>query len=147
MRQHMTRTNRRGEHCPPIDTHQGAMPMTTPVATPSPAAAESLTMGHITVRGTELYYEQKGDGPPILLIPPSGATASTWGALADELTNVGRVIAYDRRGYSRSGGEVVRAAVVHTADAAAVLDALGAASAVVVGTSAGADDRAGPGGP
>lgn len=95
-------------------------------------------MGYIEARGTNLYYEEKGEGSPILLIPPSGATASTWGALADELTGVGRVITYDRRGYNRSGGGVVRAAVVHTADAAAVLDALGASSAVVVGTSAGA---------
>lgn len=95
-------------------------------------------MGYIKVRGTDLYYEDKGDGPPILLIPPSGSTASTWGALADELTGVGRVIAYDRRGYSRSGGGVVRVAGVHTADAAAILDTLSATPAVVVGTSAGA---------
>jgi pimeloyl-ACP methyl ester carboxylesterase len=95
-------------------------------------------MGYIKVRETDLYYEEKGDGRSILLIPPSGATASTWGALVDELTGVGRVIAYDRRGYSRSADGVVRAAEVHTADAAAVLDALRAAPAVVVGTSAGA---------
>jgi alpha-beta hydrolase superfamily lysophospholipase len=48
------------------------------------------------------------------------------------------VIAYDRRGYTRSGGEVVRSAAEHTRDAAAVLEALNARPAVVVGTSAGA---------
>jgi pimeloyl-ACP methyl ester carboxylesterase len=95
-------------------------------------------MGHIAVRGTDLYYEQQGDGPPILLIPPSGATASTWGALTDELTGVGRVISYDRRGYHRSGGGVVRTAAVHTADAVALLDALCTTPTVVIGTSAGA---------
>ena len=95
-------------------------------------------MGTITVSGTRLYYEDTGDGPPILLIPPSGSTASTWGALSDELVGAGRVISYDRRGYTRSGGGLVRDAAVHTADAAALLDALGAAPAVVVGTSAGA---------
>jgi hypothetical protein len=26
-----------------------------------------------------LYYEQLGDGVPILLIHPAGATGSTWG--------------------------------------------------------------------
>jgi pimeloyl-ACP methyl ester carboxylesterase len=69
-------------------------------------------MGFIKVRGSNLYYEDKGDGyyedkgdgPPILLIPPSGSTASTWGTLVGDLAGVGRVIAYDRRGYSRSGG-------------------------------------------
>jgi pimeloyl-ACP methyl ester carboxylesterase len=95
-------------------------------------------MGFIKVRGIDLYYEEKGDGLPILLIPPSGATASTWGAVPGDLAGVGRVIAYDRRGYSRSGGEVVRSASVHALDAAAVLDALEARPAVAVGTSAGA---------
>jgi pimeloyl-ACP methyl ester carboxylesterase len=95
-------------------------------------------MGFIKARGSNFYYEEKGEGLPILLIPPSGATASTWGALVGDLAGAGRVIAYDRRGYTRSGGEVVRSAAEHTRDAAAVLDALEAAPAVVVGTSAGA---------
>ena len=95
-------------------------------------------MGFIKARGGDLYYEEKGSGPSILLIAPSGATASTWGTFADELSGVGRVIAYDRRGYSRSGGEVVRSAAAHTADAAAVVEALDARPAMVVGTSAGA---------
>jgi pimeloyl-ACP methyl ester carboxylesterase len=95
-------------------------------------------MGLIKVRGSNLYYEEKGEGLPILLIPPAGSTASTWGALAGDLAGIGRVIAYDRRGYSRSGGEVVRSAAEHTRDAAAILDALQARPAVAVGTSAGA---------
>jgi pimeloyl-ACP methyl ester carboxylesterase len=48
------------------------------------------------------------------------------------------VIAYDRRGYARSGGRPVRSMSAHTADAAALLEHLGTAPAVVVGTSAGA---------
>ena len=95
-------------------------------------------MGFIKARGSALYYEEKGDGPPILLIPPAGSTASTWGPLAGDLARSGRVIAYDRRGYSRSGREVVRLAAEHALDAAAVLDALEARPAVAVGTSAGA---------
>jgi pimeloyl-ACP methyl ester carboxylesterase len=91
-----------------------------------------------TAQGSDLYYEEKGGGVPILLIHPSGATASTWGAAADDLARVGRVIAYDRRGYRRSGGEPVRSIRVHTQDAAALLEALRSAPAVVVGTSIGA---------
>lgn len=87
---------------------------------------------------TPLYYEQVGDGVPILLIHPSGATASTWGSAAEELARVGRVIAYDRRGYARSGGEPVHSMSTHTADAAALLEQLRTPPAVVVGTSAGA---------
>ena len=85
-----------------------------------------------------LYYEQLGEGAPILLIHPSGATASTWGSATGELARIGRVIAYDRRGYARSGGEPVGSMSTHTADAAALLEHLRTPPAVVVGTSAGA---------
>lgn len=95
-------------------------------------------MGFITTDGTDLYFEEKGSGPPILLIPPSGATGSTWGELSDDLSEVGRVIVYDRRGYGRSKSEPVRSAAVHTRDAATILVALDAPPALVVGTSAGA---------
>jgi len=88
--------------------------------------------------GSDLYCEEVGEGVPILLIHPSGATASTWGSAVDELSRIGRVITYDRRGYARSGGEPVRKVSRHTADAAAILGSLGAAPAVVVGVSAGA---------
>jgi pimeloyl-ACP methyl ester carboxylesterase len=95
-------------------------------------------MAFVKARGNSFYYEEQGEGPPILLIPPAGSTASTWGTLVSDLAGAGRVIAYDRRGYTRSGGEVVRSAAEHTRDAAAVLDALGVGPAVVAGTSAGA---------
>jgi pimeloyl-ACP methyl ester carboxylesterase len=86
----------------------------------------------------DLYHEEKGDGLPILLIHPSGATGSTWGPAVDTLAEAGRVIAYDRRGYHRSGGDPVQSIAVHTEDAAALLDALRTPPAVVVGTSIGA---------
>ena len=88
--------------------------------------------------GCDLHYEVAGIGVPILLIPPSGATASTWGLAAEELAGIGRVIAYDRRGYGRSGGQPVRSMSIHTSDAAALLKHLRMPPAVVVGTSAGA---------
>jgi pimeloyl-ACP methyl ester carboxylesterase len=88
--------------------------------------------------GCDLYYEEAGKGTPILLIHPAGSTASTWGAAAEELAQIGRVIAYDRRGYARSGGEPPSSMSTHTADAAALLEHLRTPPAVVVGTSAGA---------
>lgn len=95
-------------------------------------------MSFVRKDGCDLYYEEAGDGIPILLVPPSGATASTWGPLTDELALMGRVITYDRRGYARSAGDPVRSTSRHTADAAAILEHVGAAPAVIVGTSAGA---------
>ena len=92
----------------------------------------------MTSNGCDLYYEETGEGVPILLIHPAGSTASTWGQLTGELAQVGRVIAYDRRGYARSGGQAVRSMSTHTADAATILEGLRTPPAVVVGTSAGA---------
>ncbi|HEX6049119.1 MAG TPA: alpha/beta hydrolase [Gemmatimonadaceae bacterium] len=95
-------------------------------------------MGSVKFDGCELYYEEAGEGVPILLIPPSGASASTWGSATDALGRIGWVITYDRRGYARSGGEPARSTSIHTADAAALLECLEAPPAAVVGTSAGA---------
>jgi pimeloyl-ACP methyl ester carboxylesterase len=103
----------------------------------SPRSAEAI-VDSVNSDGCDLYHEVAGEGVPILLIPPSGATASTWGTATEELAQIGRVIAYDRRGYARSGGEPVHSMSVHTADAAALLKHLRTPPAVVVGTSAGA---------
>lgn len=95
-------------------------------------------VGSVRSGGCDLYYEVVGEGVPILLVHPSGATASTWGAAIEELARIGRVIAYDRRGYARSGGAPPRSMSTHTADAAALLEHLRTPNAVVIGTSAGA---------
>jgi len=42
-----------------------------------PKDEEGLSMGFIKARGSHFYYEEQGEGPPILLIPPAGSTAST----------------------------------------------------------------------
>jgi pimeloyl-ACP methyl ester carboxylesterase len=107
-------------------TRQREAPQEQPIASP-------LSSG-----GSDLYHEGVGDGVPILLIHPSGATASTWGSATEKLARIGRVIAYDRRGYARSGGEPVHSMSTHTADAAALLEHLQMPPAVAVGTSAGA---------
>jgi pimeloyl-ACP methyl ester carboxylesterase len=85
-----------------------------------------------------LHFQERGEGVPILLVHPSGATSATWGVAAEELARLGRVIAYDRRGYAGTGGERARSTAVHTADAAALLEHVRAEPAIVVGTSAGA---------
>jgi pimeloyl-ACP methyl ester carboxylesterase len=101
-------------------------------------AGTSSTTDSVGSDGCDLYYEEMGEGVPILLVPPAGATASTWGAAAEQLARIGRVITYDRRGYARSGGEPVHSMSTHTTDAAALLEHLRSTPAVVVGTSAGA---------
>jgi pimeloyl-ACP methyl ester carboxylesterase len=130
----------------------GAGPSDRTVRSPSPsAAAPSEATGHLAPEqpndavtgfvpadGCQLYYEQRGEGVPILLIPPAGTTASTWGSVTEDLARVARVITYDRRGYARSAGPPVRTVARHTTDAATILEHLATTPAIAVGTSAGA---------
>jgi pimeloyl-ACP methyl ester carboxylesterase len=108
------------------------------VSTVETARSEAPVTGFVRSDGCDLYYEEAGAGVPILLIHPAGATASTWGSAVEELAQIGRVIAYDRRGYARSGARLAGSISVHTADAGALLESLQTPPAVVVGTSAGA---------
>jgi esterase len=92
------------------------------------------------VNGIRLYYEERGSGAPILCIHGGGSTALMWGDAVEELARLGRVIAYDRRGCTRSERPepYERTSVAEQADdAAALLDALAAAPAVVIGRSYG----------
>ena len=91
------------------------------------------------VNGIRLYYEEHGQGAPIICIHGGGSSAAMWADAVEELARVGRVISYDRRGCSRSERpEPHETSVAQQADdAAALIDALGAAPAVVIGRSYG----------
>jgi pimeloyl-ACP methyl ester carboxylesterase len=89
-----------------------------------------------------MYYEEQGTGAPILLIHGTGGDAESWGSALEELARLGRVVAYDRRGCTRSERpEPYRRTTpaAHAADAAALLDGLGAVPAVVIGRSYGGE--------
>ncbi|HST54270.1 MAG TPA: alpha/beta hydrolase [Solirubrobacteraceae bacterium] len=90
-----------------------------------------------TVNGALLHYEERGSGPPLLLVHGTGAYAGLWSPVLDELARTYRVIAYDRRGFARSASAPRGGLAEHARDAAALLDALGAAPATVVGWSGG----------
>lgn len=92
------------------------------------------------VNGAHLYYEDRGDGTPILGVHGTPSSAVMWEGAAVELSNHGRCITYDRRGFLRSGSPQPLETldlIDHVHDAAALLDALGAAPAVVIGRSTG----------
>lgn len=93
-----------------------------------------------TVNGVRLHYDEHGAGAGILCIHGGGSTALLWEDAALRLAELGRVIAYDRRGCTRSERPepYVRTTVAEqAADAAALLEALGGAPAVVVARSYG----------
>lgn len=90
--------------------------------------------------GVDLYYEAHGQGPVILGIHGSPSSAALWVPAAVRLGALGTCVIYDRRGYGRSSAPDPFEATDlddQVADAAALLDRLGAESAVVVGRSTG----------
>jgi esterase len=96
-------------------------------------------MSEIRVNGVSLYYEEHGAGQPVVCIHGTGSSAAFWADAADELATRGRAIVYDRRGCFRSERPEPYATTLHqqTDDAAALIDALGPAPAIVNGRSYG----------
>src|SRR4051812_15389764 len=92
-------------------------------------------MGVVTVDGVDLDYEERGSGPPVLLV--HGTAARLWGAAIDELAPCGRVIDYDRRSFGASVHPPPADLGRHREDAAALLRALDLPPALVVGWSIG----------
>jgi len=83
-----------------------------------------------------LAYWETGSGPALVFIHGVGTSGELWAADLAELGESCRVIVYDRRGYGASS-ESPRDWRAHRDDAIALIDALGAAPAVVVGYSGG----------
>jgi pimeloyl-ACP methyl ester carboxylesterase len=93
-----------------------------------------------TVNGTELYYEIRGAGPPVLLVMGATGDGGHFDALADLLADEFTVVSYDRRGNGRSPGPPgwhTTSPEEQADDAAALLNALGTGPATVFGTSGG----------
>lgn len=96
-------------------------------------------MSEIRVNGVSLYYEEHGTGEPILCIHGTGSSVALWRDAAVELARHGRTIVYDRRGFSRSSAPYGRNTQEHGDDAAALIDALAAGPAIVIGRSHGGE--------
>ncbi|MFG1706302.1 alpha/beta hydrolase [Nonomuraea sp. M3C6] len=95
----------------------------------------------LDVTGARLYYEVRGSGPTLLLIPGSNGDAGLYDAMADLLADHHTVISYDRRGFSRSPIQQERQAgwiETHTEDARRLLHAVAGGPSHVFGSSAGA---------
>jgi pimeloyl-ACP methyl ester carboxylesterase len=94
-------------------------------------------MPTIALDGVDLHYEERGSGPPVLLIHGNGGVAELWDEIRDGLAPDHRVIVPDRRSFRRSQADFPKDIRVHADDMAALLEALDAAPATVVGWSAG----------
>ena len=93
--------------------------------------------GVAKVNGTELYYEVRGAGPPILLLHGFTLDRRMWSRQVEGLAAHHRVVTYDARGFGRSAlpdGRPYR----HCEDAAALCNHLGLHRVVAIGHSIGA---------
>ncbi|MEU7874060.1 alpha/beta fold hydrolase [Dactylosporangium sp. NPDC049140] len=86
-----------------------------------------------------LHVEVSGSGPALLLIPGGAGDAATFGRLGPELCGERTIVAYDRRGFSRSGAPArERRFEVDVDDAARLIEMHGGGRADVFGSSSGA---------
>ncbi len=97
-------------------------------------------MATVDVNGTRLYYEEAGNGRPLLFIHGMCGDASVWADQVRRLSPHFRCVTYDRRGHSRSPlGQITQRTVeLHADDAAQLILELGLAPCILVGSSGGA---------
>jgi pimeloyl-ACP methyl ester carboxylesterase len=90
--------------------------------------------------GVEIYYEVHGNGPPLILTHGYSSTSEMWKGQIEALSRHHKLVLWDMRGHGRSDypedpnayGEALT-----VADIAALLDKVGANSAIVGGLSHG----------
>jgi pimeloyl-ACP methyl ester carboxylesterase len=101
-------------------------------------------MSILDVPGARLYYETRGSGPHLLMIPGANGDARAFTPVAEHLAARCTVVTYDRRGFSRSqldgpqdddhrletDADDVRRLIEHVSDAPATL--LGTSSGGIV---------------
>ena len=84
---------------------------------------------------TDLYYETKGVGDPLVLLHSGGTDLRDWQFIAPRLSKDFRVVSYDQRGQGRSPVPVQP--MNHVADFKELLDSLHIERGVLVGHSIG----------
>ncbi len=104
------------------------------------AKPTNIQSGRVTTEGDDLYYEVRGQGQALLMIPPAGGDGWQYSYVADILADEYKVILYDRRANARSTMNIPQNFEIsqQSRDAVAVLHAAGETSAFVFGNSSGA---------
>jgi pimeloyl-ACP methyl ester carboxylesterase len=90
--------------------------------------------------GVNLYYEVHGEGPTILLSHGYSATSQMWQGQVEALSKDHRLVIWDMRGHGRSDSPedpALYSEPATVADMAALLDEVGAKTAIVGGLSLG----------
>ncbi len=98
-----------------------------------------MTAGTVEGAGVELAFREHGTGRVVVVVHEAASDSAAWEAELPRLG--GRAIAYDRRGYGASGAPQAYAGTTveeQAEDLAALLRALGAAPALLLGDGFGA---------
>jgi non-heme chloroperoxidase len=89
--------------------------------------------------GTSLWYEDEGEGPPLVFVPGWTFTTSVWRRQLEALAARHRVISLDLRGMGRSGRPATGHSFSrHAADVAELLELLQVRGATLIGWAMGA---------
>jgi pimeloyl-ACP methyl ester carboxylesterase len=95
-------------------------------------------MPFVENQGTKIYWDEQGQGAPVLLIMGLGYASALWHRARPVLAQRFRTMAFDNRGVGLSDVPPAPYSIATmAADAAAVLDAAGVARAHVFGISMG----------
>ena len=91
------------------------------------------------VNGIDLYFEEHGEGNPLLLVPGLGGTGSYWGPQIKTFSEKFRVVVHDHRGTGKSTHDTSISYSVEqmAADLVGLMDALEIEKAHLLGHSTG----------
>ncbi len=114
--------------------------MTSHLEEHPPAPART---GTVKAPGARLFYQARGAGPCLMMLCGGAVGADGFGSVAPYLAADYTVVTYDRRGLSRSplddpGKDPAITIATHSEDVHRILTSLGAAPAMVFGSSIGA---------
>ena len=95
-------------------------------------------MPNVSIGDAEIYYEEAGQGEPLLLVPGLSGQGSFWGQQVEAFKRDFRVIVHDHRGAGRSTHSPIKYSVEQMAgDVLRLMDALRIERAHLVGHSTG----------
>jgi len=94
-------------------------------------------MQRVTVRGTDYYHQDVGEGPPVVLVHGFSGNHLTWYRQVPALRDDYRCLVPDQRGFGLTRDTADRGVEAFPADLRALLDTLGVDRATLVGHSMG----------
>jgi len=99
--------------------------------------SNTVKQGYIDVDNGTLYYEELGEGEPVILVHGHSLDHRMWDTQFEEFAKHYRVVRYDVRGYGKSSEQSEDYQFTHASDLVKLMDALQIDKAHIVGLSMG----------